>query len=86
MGNSVSLYDIVSSKNGDNYVIVGINDYNNKRYLLLSRLLESLDLDCENLKVVEYLNKNNRSLMKEIKDEKLLLELSKKFIVNLRNA
>ena len=36
--------------------------------------------------ITEYLNKNNRSLMKEIKDEKLLLELSKKFIVNLRNA
>lgn len=72
--------------NDKEFIIIDIININSKFYFLLSSSKENDELDFSNLKIVEYSSDDDSNNIKEVVDEKLYLELSRKFIINLENV
>ena len=75
----VRLYDAYTLKDGNEYVVIGITDYNSKKYLLLSKVIGNDELSDKDLKFVECFENNGMNNIKEIRDSSLLNSLAKVF-------
>ena len=84
--NDVKLYDVYTLKDNNEYVVTAITKYDNKDYLLLSRVINNDELSDKDFKIVECYKNNGKNVIKNIRDSKLLLELGKLFAIEIENA
>ena len=76
----IELYDIISLKNGKDYTVLRMIEEQGKMYYLLAGIDENEEPDINNIKIVEQITQDNKKLIKEIEDEKLIEELGDLFI------
>ena len=81
----VRLYDAYTLKDGNEYVVIGITDYNSKKYLLLSKVIGNDELSDKDLKYVECFENNGMNSIREITDSSLLNSLAKVFSKQIEN-
>ena len=74
---TVELYDILTLSNNKEYTVLRKLDIDNKKYYLLSEIDSEENPIIDSLKIVEY---DNNKTLTEIKEEKLLIELTELFI------
>jgi len=84
--NDVKLYDVYTLKDGNEYVVTAITKYDNKDYLLLSRVINKDEISDKDFKIVECYKKNDKNVIKVVSDSKLLLELGKLFAIEIEKA
>lgn len=81
----VRLYDAYTLKDGNEYVVIGITDYNSKKYLLLSKVIGNDELSDKDFKYVECFENNGMNNIREITDSSLLNSLAKVFSKQIEN-
>lgn len=81
--NKIELYDILTLNNNEEYTVLEIIDKIDKRYLLIAPIDENEEPNFDNIKIVEEIKENNKTLIKEVTDESIIVELSEKFLNKL---
>ena len=84
--NSINLYDTIKLGDNCSYAVIGITDYDEKTYYLLSKVLDNDELSCDEFRFVEYFDKDGRKFVKVVKDKKVLSELGKLFTNQINNV
>ena len=83
---NIELYDIITLDNNEEYSVIKILEEEGKKYYLLAWVDEEEEPDLENIKIVEKVIENGKTLLEEIEDEELLKKLSKQFLQSLRET
>lgn len=73
--NEIELYDIISLKNGKDYTVIKILENNNKIYFILARVDENKNIDTNDIRIVEEIEKSGRKFVKEVDDDDLTNKL-----------
>lgn len=81
--NKIELYDIITLANNEEYTVLEIVDKFEKRYLLLSPVDENEEPNFDIIKIVEEINENNKTTIKEVIDESIIVDLSERFLNKL---
>ena len=83
---NIELYDIITLDNNEEYSVIKMLEEEGKKYYLLAWVDEEEEPDLENIKIVEEVIENGKTLLEEIEDEELLKKLSKQFLQSLRET
>jgi len=81
--NKIELYDIITLANNEEYTVLEVVEKFDKKYLLLSPVDENEEPNFDIIKIVEEIKENNKTLIKEVTDESIIVELSEKFLNKL---
>ena len=80
----VRLYDVYTLKDGNEYAVIGITEYEFKNYLLLSKVINHDELSDKEIKYVECYEKNGKNVIREVKDSAIISKLSDIFASQLK--